>query len=198
MKRLLLILSLIVLTTAGSFAQKINFGPKIGYAASKISTDIPDVKESAKHNFMVGIFLRFGNKLYIQPEIMYHTSGGTLDSAGLKQEIKFKNLDVPLMIGIKPMNLKVFNLRLMGGPVASFVMDKQIKFNDLIHDPLQAADFKNVIWRIDVGVGVDILFLTLDVRYEFGISNIYKPEQGATSYNMKNDVFTIGLGFKLL
>jgi len=182
---------------ATAFSQKVNFGPKIGYSASKLSTNLPDITESARHNFMAGLFLRVGNKLYLQPELMYHSRGGVLDSAGQVQTVKFNNLEIPVMVGFKLLDLKVFNLRFMGGPVASFMLSKDVTFNDVIQDPFSEADFKDMIWGLDVGLGVDVLFLTLDVRYEFGLNNIYKSTEGGQSYDMKNNLFTVGLGFKL-
>jgi hypothetical protein len=177
-----------------SWGQKVNFGPKIGYSSSILSTNFENIKEDAKHNFMAGLFLRIGDKLYLQPEVLYHVRGGILDSAGLEQNITFKNLEIPVMVGFKLLNLKVVNLRFMGGPVASFVLDKDITFNELIKDPLQTDDLSNIIWGLDVGLGLDVLFFTLDVRYEFGLNNIYT---GSEAFDIKNNIFTIGLGFKL-
>jgi hypothetical protein len=197
MKRALLTSVLILMTIAVVQGQKINFGPKIGYSASKLSTNLPEIAESTRHNFMAGLFLRIGNKVYFQPEVMYHARGGILDSVGQVQKIKFSNIDVPFIVGFKLLDLKVFNLRFMGGPVASFVLDKEIIINDIVQNPFKEADFKNMIWGLDVGLGIDILFLTLDVRYEFGLNNIYSTPADGQAYDMKNNLFTVGLGFKI-
>jgi hypothetical protein len=195
MKKFILAFLVVALTVVSAYSQKVTLGPKIGYSASKLSTNLPDIEESVKHNFMAGLFLRLGNKVYFQPELVYHTRGGVLDSAGFKQTVKLKNLDIPLMIGFKLLDLKIVNLRFMGGPVASFALDKEISYDDVIKDPLQSSDLKNVIWGLDVGLGLDVLFLTLDVRYEFGLNNIYEFQSG--SYEMKNNLWIVGLGFKL-
>lgn len=199
MKKIFLVFILVALTVSISHGQKFTLGPKAGYSASKLSTNIDDISAEARHNFMAGLFLRVGNKLYLQPEIMYHARGGVfiMDSTNRKQTVKFKNLEVPLMLGFKLLDLKVFNLRVMGGPVASFVLDKDVTFNELIDDPFQGSDFKDIIWGMNVGAGIDVLFLTLDVRYEFGLNNVYDPGNGTASKDMKNNIFTVGLGFKL-
>lgn len=197
MKRIILLTIIFLAAVTVTMGQKVNFGPKIGYSASKLTTNVSDVTKSVKHNFMAGLFLRVGDKVYLQPELMYHTRGGVLDSAGLKQNVTFKTLEIPLMAGFKLLNLKVVNLRFMGGPVASFVLDKDVTFDELIQDPFEEADFKNVIWGLDVGLGLDVLFLTLDVRYEFGLNNIYAGESNGKTVDMKNNLFTVGLGFKL-
>ena len=199
MKKISLVLMLAIFAVSASFGQKFTLGPKVGYSASKLSTNIDEISAEARHNFMAGVFLRVGNKLYFQPEIMYHARGGVFvsDSTNYEQTVKFKNLDIPLMVGFKLLNLKAFNLRVMGGPVASFVLDKEVTYDQVIKDPFQGSDFKDIIWGLDVGVGIDVLFLTLDVRYEFGLNNVYEPADGSPSYDMKNNIFTIGLGFKL-
>ena len=123
--------------------------------------------------------------------------GGILDSAGQTQKIKFSNIDVPLIVGFKLLDLKVFNLRFMGGPVASFVLDKEIAFDEIVKNPFKGADFKNMIWGLDVGLGIDVLFLTLDVRYEFVLNNIYNPPASNPAYDIKNNLFTFALGVKI-
>jgi len=197
MKKILILL-IIVFAALDNFGQ-FTLGPKIGYTASKLSTDLSDIKESAKNNFQIGAFLRFGKKLYLQPEVYYSTSGGTLKRAGtdVKGEIKLKNISIPVLIGFKLIDAKVINLRVMAGPVANFIIDKKVEFDDLYQDPLQDSDFNNIAWGMDVGAGVDVFFLTLDVRYEFGLNNIYNPPAGADSQKIKSNLFIVSLGFKI-
>jgi hypothetical protein len=198
MKKILILL--VILFAAFENYGQFTFGPKIGYTASKLSTDLDTIAASAKSNFQIGAFLRFGKKLYLQPEIFYATSGGKLEVEGttLKQDIRFKNLSIPVLVGFKLINAKVINLRIMAGPVANFVLGTKIEASDLVQDPLQESDFKNAAWGMDVGAGVDVFFLTLDIRYEFGLNNIYIVPEGAADQTMKSNLFVVSLGFKLL
>lgn len=193
---ILLLVLFVALDNYGQFS----IGPKIGYSTSKLSTDYDDVKESAKSNFQIGAFVRFGKKLYLQPEMYYATGGGTLKITGTdaKEEIKLKSLCIPVLIGYKLIDAKVFNLRVMAGPTANFILDKNVESSDLIQDPLQDSDFKNVAWGMDVGAGVDVFFLSLDLRYEFGLNNIYNPPDGSDIRSIKSNVFIVSLGFKLM
>jgi hypothetical protein len=195
----LLILVIVLFAALENFGQ-FSFGPKIGYTASKLSTDLDSISESVKSNFQIGAFLRFGKKLYLQPEIYYATSGGTLKLEGtnLKETIKMKNLSIPVLVGYKLINAKIINLRVMAGPVANFILNKTVESSDLVTDPLQDSDFKNVAWGMDVGAGVDVFFLTLDVRYEFGLNNIYNPPAGSSDQSIKSNMWIVSLGFKLL
>jgi hypothetical protein len=194
-----IIILLIVLFAALDNFGQFTLGPKIGYSTSKLSTDIDNVKEDAKNNFQIGAFARFGKKLYLQPEIYYATSGGTLKIEGTqaKETIKMKNLVIPVLVGYKLINAKVINLRIFAGPVANFILDKTVDASDLIQEPLQDSDLKNVAWGMDVGAGVDVFFLSLDLRYEFGLNNIYNPSDGDDSQSIKSNLFIVSLGFKL-
>jgi len=188
-----------LIAASASFGQ-FTFGPKIGYSTSKLSTDFDDIKEDVKHNFQVGAFFRFGKKLYLQPEIYYATSGGQLkvESSGLEQSVKLKNLCVPALVGFRLLNLEVINLRVFAGPSANFILNKEVEFDELVQDPLQDSNFKDIAWGMDVGAGVDVLFLTLDLRYEFGLNNIYIPDDGGASDKINSNLFIVSLGFKLL
>lgn len=195
MKKILILL-IVLFVALDNFGQ-FSIGPKIGYTTSKLSTDRDSIQESIKNNFQIGAFFRFGKKLYIQPEVVYATSGGTmkLEGTSVKETIKLNNLYVPLLVGYKLINAKVFNLRVLAGPAANFILNKTIDFNQSYPAPVQEADIKNIAWGMDVGAGVDLLFLTLDLRYEFGLNNIYN---GTDSQSIKSNVFIVSLGFKLL
>jgi hypothetical protein len=195
MKKLLILI--IILFAAFQNYGQFTFGPKIGYNTSKLSTDLDSIKESVKHNFQIGAFARFGKKLYLQPEFVYATSGGTLKREGttLQEEIKLKNICVPVLVGYKLINAKVINLRILAGPSANFIISKDLEADDLVQDPLQDSDLKNASWGLDVGAGADVFFLTLDIRYEIGLNNIYKGQEDAS---MKSNLFIVSLGFKLL
>ncbi len=56
-------------------------------------------------------------------------------------------------------------------------------------------DIKNSVWSVQMGAGLDVFFVTLDVRYEMGLENIYN---GSSDLNMKNNMFNVSLGIKLL
>jgi hypothetical protein len=188
-----IIILLIVLFSALENYGQFAFGPKIGYTTSKLSTDKDSISESIKNNFQIGLFMRLGKKLYLQPELYYATSGGTLKTAIGKQEVSLKNISIPALIGFKLLDAKIFNLRVLAGPVVNFIIDEKVKISDVVKYPLQESDFKNAAWGFDVGAGVDVLFLTLDVRYEIGLNNIIKLD----SESLKSNLFVVSLGFKL-
>lgn len=198
MRKILVVL--VIFFTAFDSSGQFTIGPKIGYQSSELSTDFDSISESIRHNFQVGAFARLGKRFYIQPELFYSTSGGTLKQEGttLKESVKINNLSIPVLFGFKLINTKVFNLRIMAGPVANIILSTNVEADELIKKPLLEADFKNTAWGMDLGAGMDIFFLSLDVRYEFGLNNIYIVPEGVEEQTIKSNLFIVSLGFKLL
>ncbi len=199
MKRILLLSGLLFLTTA-VFSQ-FTIGPKIGLTMSKLPNNFPEVKEDMKAGYLLGAFVRVGKKIYIQPEAMFATKGGIIKSeagTSTKTTVNLKTMQIPVLVGYKLLNLKVANLRIMTGPAMSFVIDKEITVSSgNIEETIDDNNIRDAIWSWQLGAGVDVLMFTLDVRYEWGLNNIYDPE-GGTSYDMKNNLWNISLGWKIL
>jgi hypothetical protein len=189
--------STIVVNAQGVFS----LGPKIGYNSNTLTNNSDSINSSIKNSFQIGAFMRIGSKVYIQPEINYQVIKGSLDkslgSSSMNQALTIKSIKVPALIGIKLINKSMVNLRVMAGPAVTFLENKKL---DPMHMgelwPIQSVnDLKNSIWSVQMGAGLDVLFMTLDVRYEFGIDNIYT---GSSDFKMKNNIFNVSLGVKLL
>lgn len=193
-----LILFALVLSSAIVFGQ-FTIGPKVGFNASKLSTNLDTVSSNFKSGFQIGLFVRIGKKLYVQPELYYTTQGGVFESNlnNWQQKVNIGSLDLPLLVGFKMLNAKVVNLRILAGPMASFVVNKSIKEAGGIDGPIKNADLNSINWAIQAGAGLDVLFMTLDVRYQIGLNNLIK-EIGNAAINSKNNVWVISLGFKIL
>jgi len=201
MKKFLFIILIIAFGSVANAQGVFCLGPKVGYNSNKLTDNVDSIQSSIKSSFQFGAFVRFGSKVYIQPEANYQVSESTLSkSIGTvvqSQDITIKSLKIPALIGVKLISNGAFNLRLLAGPAVTFIIDKQLnpsKMNELW--PIQSVDdIKNSAWSVQMGAGVDVLFMTLDVRYEMGIDNIYK---GSSDMQLKNNIFNVSLGFKLL
>ena len=198
----LLITFILAVATSGLMAQ-LSLGPKIGYTASKLSTESDDIKEDFNNTLHFGAFARLGGKTYLQPELLFMTKGATLDYSigeGFEQEVSLNTIDIPLLVGFKLIDLKIADIRVMGGPVASFVTNKDVDNVDAVADELKGNDIKDSSWGLQAGVGADFLSLSLDIRYDFGLSNIYDGEetQSFNTSDIKNNAFLVTLGWKIL
>jgi hypothetical protein len=194
-----LLFSLLLFLSAAVFAQ-FTIGPKIGITMSTLKTTFPEIKEEMKTGIQFGAFARIGKKLYVQPEAMFSTGGGKITNEGtdIKTTVKLNSVEIPVLVGYRLLNLKVVNLRIMGGPAISIVTNKEIEFDEGFENPITAENIKDGIWSFQLGAGVDVLMFALDVRYEWGLNNIYDPPSGAEEYDMKNNMWTISLGWKIL
>jgi hypothetical protein len=195
-----------VLTFAASFVfGQFSIGPRVGFTSPSLSSELDDVKADVKSSFNFGAFARFGKKLYLQPEVIWHKKNSEITrsaSSGLSpisQDIEVSTIEIPAIIGIRLLNLGVGNVRLLAGPSATIAVDKTVTTtsgNDFIN-PITTADIEDLVWGFNIGGGIDVLMFTLDIRYQFGLSEIIKTADGL-DFNTKSNVFAVSLGWKIL
>jgi hypothetical protein len=201
MKKAVLSLAFALFTIV-SFAE-IKLGPKAGYNASKLSLEIDTLKSEFRSGFQVGLFVRFGGRFYVQPELYYTTQGGVFESNlnDWEQKIKLGSLDLPVLVGYKVINNDNLNLRIHGGPLASFVVNKTVEEAGGIDGPVKTADIRTINWGIQAGAGVDVYWFTLDVRYQVGLNNLITEVTNTNgtkyTFDSKNNLWVISLGFKI-
>ena len=199
MKKITLMIAALIIT--GSMFGQISFGPKIGLNVSKLSTDmagnVSALKESSKTGFQLGAFVRIGTKFYVQPELLYSVRGGILEVAGdavnpaVTADYKMGTMDIPVLVGTKVFSLPMVNVRVFAGPIASFIISKDLTISNLVPDDNQIK-LKDAIWSAAIGAGVDVMMFTLDIRYEFGLNNISNDSE--TYSSMKSNTFNVSLG----
>jgi len=195
MKKLTILIILAVFTLTGKAQGVFDIGPKVGFNTSKITTNMADYTPKANSSYQFGAFARINlGRFYIQPEVYSNSKKGEIISLsnGISTVNSFdmKTLDVPALLGIKIINQKPFNVRVMAGPVFSFLTDKSVKGQLFNEDNL-----KNSFFGWQYGVGVDFLFLTLDARKESFSNNLYSAPN--FDFNTKSGTFVISLGLKL-
>ncbi|RDC61574.1 porin family protein [Adhaeribacter pallidiroseus] len=197
MKRITFIFVLFL--TVGFTAQaQFSIGIKGGLSSSGV--DVKNAKNTLNQlkdsdnitGYHLGAFTRVKiNNFFLQPEAYFATSGGKLKQTDMQNstvnEVKarFNRLDVPLLLGVN--FLKVG--RLQAGPVASVLVGSKIG-EQRIKDYLNKTD-----WGFQVGAGVDISNLTLDVRYE-NVKRNYTNQ--TSSFDLSNQQVIVSLGIKLI
>jgi hypothetical protein len=132
---------------------------------------------------MGGVFaaLKFGDKLAIQPELLYSQQGAELDVGNV--DLSYVNVPV----AIKYYLFKGLNLQ--AGPQFGFVVDDNVK--EVNNGNLGEAKTGDVSGL--VGLGYDLPFgLRVDGRYVFGLSDTFTERQG------KNSVYTLSVGYSFL
>jgi hypothetical protein len=155
----------------------------------------------------VGAFARIGKRVHLQPEFYYTLSGATFENLGVntindwKQKVTVGTLDIPVLIGFTILDANVVKWRIMVGPQASFIVNSKIEDVSLT-GPIEKSDLNTTNWYLQAGTGIDVLFMTLDIRYQSGLNSLINDVTGnnGTSYpvNSKGNVFVVSLGFKIL
>ena len=204
MKKIILISCIVIAASVTAMAQLPNFafGIKGGANFSKLKTVDNLTDENSIVGYHVGIFTRLGVAgLYLQPELylgskgnnfikIEDTSGNEVQASG---KVRFTTLDLPLLIGTKIGPSKL-NLRFMAGPVASFVINENTTFDSAYRNISDFGNYKKQNWAYQAGAGVDVGNLTVDLRYEGGLSNVSRSNE----YNQKQNLVHLSLGIKLL
>jgi hypothetical protein len=149
MKKCFLSLAILFMAAISAKAQ-FSLGAKAGINFSKINTN--NVSESTVTGYQAGLFARFGSSLYLQPELYLGSSGGKFDfnnnggTVTTEGKVRFTTLNVPLLIG-KGFGGDNLNFRVMGGPIFSYVLDKNQSFSDNVTAPLMIlAIIKKAPW----------------------------------------------------
>lgn len=209
MRKTLVVLIVFVIAVFASEQSHAQFalGLKAGYNATKLSTSLDSIKSSMKSGFHVGAFARIGKRVHLQPEVYYTISGATFENLGLgtvndwKQKVTVGTLDIPVLIGFTIIKSKLFKWRIMVGPEASFVVNSKIE-NLSLTGPVEKSDLRTTNWYIQAGTGVDVWFLTLDIRYQAGLNSLINDVTGTngTVYpaNTKGNAFVVSLGWKII
>ncbi len=167
-------------------AKKPNFwyGPKVGLDLMRPTIDQNEILTQIKSNYQTGFFLQFGRKFYIQPEFYYAVQKEKSESL-LNSEVTINTLKVPLMFGMRLINLKVISAHIMAGPSASFFLSESVT------DPAMTRQKNN--FTLQGGGGIDLLgFITLDVRYSVDMNNSMNDQIKQLSWGSGVNV-TLGL-----
>lgn len=155
--------------------------------------------------FAGGVFFRFGKDFYLQPEILLSQKGAKFDFDNSvndgKVDVRFSNLDVPLLFGVRI--AKFF--RINAGPMASLRLSDNGKLGDSFNEVTGSnskAEFNNrLAFGYQAGVGVDFGRLSLDVRYEGNFNDIVKVNYNnattAAQFGRKSNLFQATLGFAI-
>lgn len=175
---------LLAITTAkAQSTSEVNFGIKAGVNFSTLKTGLDAVSDkSGKIGFNAGIFARVGNNLFFQPELNYVTFSDKYRFNANSYEAKFRQLNVPLLVGYKFVNTSDFNFRLSAGPDLYYNLKKPVAPAGFEYKKFSAGGALNA--------GVDIGPLTLDARYSLGLKKV-NSELG-----QKANIFSLTAGFK--
>ena len=185
-------------------ADYFRIGIKGGVNLSSVKVASLSTNLENKTGYQVGAYARIGRMVYFQPEVLFsakEVNVDVLNSLTTTQGVvgfSQKTLDIPMLLGVK-----LGPLRVMAGPVASYAISAetspdlaiQYYFRGTSQDIINRSSFS-----YQAGVGVDILNLSLDLRYEGAMSELKNTiaVPSGFNYSQKPSYFQATLGFRIL
>ncbi|MFP4060982.1 MAG: porin family protein [Bacteroidota bacterium] len=165
-----------------SLSAQVKFGLRGGVSSSSILTDelitiTEGVEEyhiensNARLGFHMGLISRieFFN-LYLQPELLYSNTGGEVKVTDvIENEVNFRDMtfnkiDIPVLVGTK-----IGPTRLQAGPVGSFIISEDA---NVLNRATYEENYKNMTIGFQVGGGIDLWMLAIDLKYEGNLSKL--------------------------
>jgi len=185
----------LLLISAQQASGQANFIPKVGVNVSALDAEIRDFEAEARTGWNLGADLQIGDGFFfIQPGVHYYRFNAQLSSdpelpnaLQLSEETTIQKIKVPIQAGLKITGDNgVIDIYGTAGLTPAFLLDVDEK----PAFALQAEDLNSFTMNGSLGVGVELLFLSADVRYDIGISNFFENQDG------KNNMLTGSIGFR--
>lgn len=166
------------------FLKDFKFGIKMGYDMHPLTSSFDEIKNQIKTNGIeFGFFTVFGKVFYAQPEFYYYEYSPIINN--IHEPYKIKGLSLPVMFGIRFLDVEILSLRVMTGPSVSY---------DLIGQTYP-ENHQRFRYNWQVGVGTDFFdFITADLRYS--IINGVNISQQISDFNPQTSVLNLTIGLK--
>jgi hypothetical protein len=184
-----------------AMAQNINFGLKAGLVfnadkgAVKAFNGVVEEKGKGSVGYQGGAMVRIkAGGLYVQPELLYTAFKNEFEDDGQTIDVKKSRLDIPVNLG------KTFAMGLVQvqtGPVFSLNFEDTIDSDGINFPDAEDRDKISLGWQI--GTGVNIKNLNVDLRYEFGlgktVSKYVISEIGEFQTENRSNMLNLSVGY---
>ena len=210
-----------VLLLSFSFSQaQFHLGIMAGYNSSLNLNNFTTTKytfdnvlSEMGNNFHGGIFARvpLGKAVYIEPELLYSivNKNYTVTLTDLINKdvtynkfVSINSVDIPVLVGIKLLDLKVLNVRAFAGPKFRLSTNNSVLNIDNLTKPSGSnssitideikKEFQESKIGLDVGAGIDVLMFSLDFR-----CNLFSDMYNAKINDYNSNTFVVSLGWKI-
>ncbi|QDK82209.1 PorT family protein [Spirosoma sp. KCTC 42546] len=164
--------------------------------------DFFEQNQSRSTGIVGGVFVRFGNRFFIQPELLLSSKGGQFDiiRQGLETQsvrVRVTTFDLPLLIGVK-----LGPLRINVGPVVSLPLSETNSLSDSFQRYAAQSlsqTAKQAVYGYQAGIGVNLGGIQLDLRQEGSLNTIFpvtlKDPANDSRFSSKTNVWQLTAGF---
>ncbi|MCB0620938.1 MAG: PorT family protein [Saprospiraceae bacterium] len=188
--KMILPLLLIAQLSYGQFS----LSPKVGLNVSSLNTEITsDEATDGRVGWHVGTDFRFRNGAFlVQPGVYYQSMTAELirdvpntPFETLKEKTTIQSARLPLNLGaFLTGEGGIINIHVRGGVVPTFILG----INEKDNFSISKDDLSPFSLGANAAVGIDILFLTVDLGYEWGLTDFFENVDG------KNNMLTLSAG----
>jgi len=187
-----LLILLLIIFNLPSHAE-VKFYPQVGVNSTFLTETLTGITYSSSVGWQAGMSVQFGKMIHFQPGIFYKNSRKNLvlTVAGTSDEARANHLNIPALIGVKILPLKVVDLRINAGPSFNYLLS--VGENDL---NLTKDDYKDIVWGLQAGFGLDVLFLSFEISYEFGLTNYFEYDILENIISSKANIVRVNLGLR--
>ncbi len=157
---------------------------------------------SGRSGYQAGGAITFGSRAFVQPGFQYTNlstriiNENTTNSSNVfTDETTIQVVSVPLKFGfrfIDPNKEDFFNVRIFGGFEGHHVIGVKHGTNSGAIGEITKDDYTNLILNTDVGMGIDLWFMFVDVGYQIGLTPVH-----ASGDNAKANAFYTNLGIRI-
>ncbi len=141
---------------------------------------VPPVSDAfSSLGYMIGVRGSLGSNFFVEPAIQFTSFGSTLTTSNdaTAHQMRSNYIRVPLEAGVKLFDDFPVNLEARAGIGESFL----VGYSDQATgkgQPFTRSDINAMRTTAIIGGGVRVLFLKLDVEYEWGLTDFFKNKGG--------------------
>ncbi len=193
MKRFLLLTFIALSAMVLRSEAQLQFNPQAGIILQNYTDPPENVDYSAEVGFLVGLDVRYGERLQFQGGAFY---------MGSKTTTKFKNtpgdpvegkithnwLRLRTHIAYNIVDGSAFKLRVNGGPSYDILLSAKDEDDNDVKDNLNSGNFS-----LNAALGVDISIFTADLGYSYGLTKVFDDTDIGGDSKYTGLYFTVGV-----
>ena len=176
MKKIILTL-LLLFPVSGAFAQKFNLGAQIGTNVASLA--VPNA--NARVGYQYGAFVRYGGRGFLQVEGKFLRLSTQLEAqlnnlATERDVVNMNSIQFPILGGLKLVTSddESSSFRVMAGLGLAQLFDVKPNAIEIDRD-----DINHFQADLQAGLGLDLWFLTIDLRYQHGLRSVLESQSGS-------------------
>lgn len=166
--------------------------PQVGITFVSYSGD--DLDSDTGIGFEAGGKIRAGGRLYVEAGVFWSTAGADVTRVGIggpaTDELRIQQVSIPVSLGFKVIKTRPLAFRIFAGVAPGFPTSVTENDLDLVKD-----DLNSTLWAGRAGLGLDLVLISIDAGYDFGLGNIFETSPPAPDTKLNQWFLDVGLRF---